>query len=74
MCGCVHLFYLDKSYIINNDRNHLTSIFKLLILAKLNKINGKSNLKRIADILNMKNIHNLSEDKLKDKISKKIKL
>ena len=65
---------VDKSYIINNDRNHLTSIFKLLILAKLNKINGKSNLKRIADILNMKNIHNLSEDKLKDKISKKIKL
>ena len=65
---------LDKNYIKQNNRNHLTSVFKLLILAKINKIDDKQNLKRIANMLNMKNIHNLSYDKLKEKISKKIKL
>ena len=39
-----------------------------------NKIDDKQNLKRKANMLNMKNIHNLSYDKLKEKISKKIKL
>ena len=64
---------VNENYIHKNDRKKLTSLLKILVLTKLQKINNKKRLIDLAKIINYKNIENQSGGNIKERLSKIIK-
>ena len=65
---------VQNKYIFHNNNKKLTSLLKILVLTKLQKINDRKRLNNLVDILNLKiNSNKLSINKLKDILSQKIR-